>query len=45
MSGGRIFKVQAQLRLPDGLSLQQLQQTLESVAADLMVDIVLSDGE
>ena len=44
MSGGRIFKVQAQLRLPDGLSLQQLQQSLEAVAVDLMVDIVLRDG-
>ncbi len=41
MSGGRIFKVDAHLRLPDGLTLLQLQQQLESVAADLMVYISL----
>lgn len=41
MSGGRIFKVEAFLRLPEGLTQHQLQQQLESVAADLMVDISL----
>lgn len=41
MSGGRIFKVEAHLRLPEGLSLPQLQDKLEAVAADLMVDISL----
>lgn len=39
MSGGRIFTVDAQLRLPEGLTLQQLGDQLEAVAADLMVDI------
>ncbi|MEJ7591519.1 MAG: ACT domain-containing protein [Planctomycetaceae bacterium] len=41
MSGGRIFKVEAQLRLPDRLTLQQLRNKLEAVANDLMVDISL----
>lgn len=39
MSGGRLFNVDAQLRLLDGLTLQLLRLQLEAVAADLMVDI------
>lgn len=42
MSGGRIFQVEARLRLPEQLTLSALQEQLESVAADLMVDISLS---
>lgn len=39
MSGEKLFKAQAQLRLPPGLSRENLQQQLERIAHDLMVDI------
>ena len=41
MSGGKLFRATAQLRLPSGLSQQQLQHALEQIAHDLMVDIQL----
>ena len=41
MSGGKLFRVTAQLRLPHGLSQQQLQHDLEQIAHDMMVDIQL----
>ena len=41
MSGGRLFRATAQLRLPSGLSQDQLQHDLEQIAHDLMVDIQL----
>ena len=37
-AGGRIFKANAQLRLPDGLSIELLQNELEGLATDLMID-------
>ena len=44
MSGGKLFRATAQLRLPPGLSQKQLQHDLEQIAHDLMVDIQLKSG-
>ncbi|MBJ43235.1 MAG: hypothetical protein CMJ80_08170 [Planctomycetaceae bacterium] len=41
MSGERVFRASGQLRLPAGLTIQQLQEALEKIAHDLMVDIRL----
>lgn len=41
MSGERIFKATAQLRLPPGLTVAELQSELEQLGHDLMVDIRL----
>jgi glycine cleavage system regulatory protein len=41
MSGERLFRATARLRLPAGLTVEQLQQALEEIAHDLMVDIRL----
>jgi len=42
MSGDRLFKANARLRIPDGLTVEQLQEDLEQIALDLMVDITLA---
>jgi glycine cleavage system regulatory protein len=41
MSGERIFKAQARLRIPRDLSLDELRLQLEKIASDLMVDVRL----
>ncbi|MDG2384419.1 MAG: ACT domain-containing protein [Pirellulaceae bacterium] len=41
MSGEKLFRATAQLRLPTDLTVLQLQQELEEIASDLMVDIRL----
>lgn len=41
MSGEKIFKATAQLRLPPGLTVAELQGELEKLGHDLMVDIRL----
>ncbi|WP_409524581.1 glycine cleavage system protein R [Nitrincola sp. MINF-07-Sa-05] len=41
MSGEQLFQADAQLSVPDGLDLDELQEALESLANDLMVDISL----
>ena len=41
MTGERLFRAGAQLRLPAGLTREQLQKLLEQIAHDLMVDIHL----
>ena len=41
MSGGRFFRVDAQLRLPPDLTREQLQRHLEEISQDLMVDLSL----
>jgi glycine cleavage system regulatory protein len=41
MSGEKLFRATARLRLPAGLSSEQLQQALEHIAHDLTVDIRL----
>lgn len=44
MSGGQLFHATAQLNLPDETSESQLRTKLEGIAADLMVDISLTDS-
>ena len=41
MSGELMFRAEAQLRLPTGLSFDKLQERLEQVANDLVVDLRL----
>lgn len=45
MSGDRLFRATARLRLPPGLTADELQQALEQIAHDLMVDIRLHPPE
>ncbi len=42
--GGQIFRASARIRLPEGLSIDVLQEELENIATDLMIDVV-ADGE
>lgn len=41
MSAEQLFKAKAELRVPAGIDLDELQDGLEAIAADLMVDITL----
>lgn len=45
MSGERLFKAVAQLGLPEGVTMEQVQDDLEQIALDLMVDITLAKTE
>lgn len=40
-SGTPVFEARARLNIPDNLSVDELQDTLESLAADLMVEVEL----
>lgn len=40
-SGGSIFQATARLRIPEGMSIELLQDELERIATDLMIDISL----
>lgn len=39
MSGEKLFRASAKLRLPSNLTIEKLQSSLEQIARDLMVDI------
>ena len=41
-SGANLFHANAELRLPGGVSIDDLQKSLEAIAVDLMVDIKLA---
>ena len=43
--GGQIFTARAQLRLPEGLTIELLQDELERLATDLMIDFTAIEGE
>ncbi len=43
MSGGQIFRATAKLRAPIGLTLQDLDETMDKLADELLVDIELTD--
>ena len=43
MSGEMLFRASARLGLPADLDVEDLRRTLESLAADLMVDVTLDD--
>ena len=45
MSGEQLFRARARLQAPAGLDLGQLADDLERLAADLMVEITLADGD
>ncbi len=45
MSGETLFNATARLHLPFSLPLAELSETLEKIAADLMVDISLDESE
>ena len=45
MSGELLFKAAVQLRLPAEASIDELRDTLEALANDLMVDITLDDTD
>ena len=43
MSGEMLFKATAHLRVPLQVMIADLQESLEKLAHDLMVDVVLAD--
>ena len=43
-SGLEMFRATARLRAPPGLSAEVLRQSLERLAGEIMVDLVISDG-
>lgn len=44
-SGDTLFKAMARLRAPQSLDLDQLRESLEAIAGDLMVDITIGEAE
>lgn len=44
-SGGTLFKAMARLRVPATLDLDQLRESLEAIAGDLMVDISIGEAD
>mgnify|MGYP001820709950 FL=1 len=44
-SGDTLFKAMARLRAPQNLDLDQLRESLEAIAGDLMVDITIGEAE
>ncbi|MFT5720451.1 MAG: glycine cleavage system regulatory protein [Motiliproteus sp.] len=42
MSAEPLFKAEATLRVPEGTDLDDLQESLEAIASDLMVDLTLN---
>jgi glycine cleavage system regulatory protein len=45
MSGEVLFEAKADLRIPHDVSLDELRETLETIATELMVDLTLDDPE
>ena len=45
MSGEVLFEATADLRIPSDVSLDELRDTLETIATELMVDLTLDDPE
>jgi glycine cleavage system regulatory protein len=44
-SGDTLFKATARLRVPKALDLDQLRESLEAIAGDLMVDISIGEAD
>jgi glycine cleavage system regulatory protein len=44
-SGDTLFKATAKLRAPKSLDLDQLRESLEAIAGDLMVDISIDEAD
>jgi glycine cleavage system regulatory protein len=45
MSGDLLFHARAKIRIPSSCSTQELRKALEKIAADLMVDLTISEAE
>jgi glycine cleavage system regulatory protein len=45
MSGDRLFRARARMAVPSNMTLPELRGLLEPLADDLMVDIVVNEGE
>jgi glycine cleavage system regulatory protein len=43
-SGVEMFRAEARIRLPDGLTLDDLRKTLERLAGEIMVDLTIGEG-
>ena len=43
--GGKLFRAKAVLEVPVGVSLEDLSETLEAIAQDLMVDLHVGDAQ
>jgi len=44
-TGAEMFRAKLRLRLPDGLAAGELRKTLERLAAEIMVDLSVGEGE
>jgi glycine cleavage system regulatory protein len=44
-TGAEMFRAKLRLRLPDGLAADELRKTLERLAAEIMVDLSVAEGE
>jgi glycine cleavage system regulatory protein len=44
-TGAEMFHAKLRLRLPDGLAADELRKTLERLAAEIMVDVSVAEGE
>jgi glycine cleavage system regulatory protein len=43
-TGAEMFRAEARIRLPDGLTLDDLRKTLERLAGEIMVDLTIGEG-
>ena len=44
-TGAEMFRANLRVRLPDGLAVDELRRTLERLAAEIMVDLSVGEGE
>jgi glycine cleavage system regulatory protein len=44
-TGAEMFRANLRIRLPDGLAIDELRKTLERLAAEIMVDLSVGEGE
>jgi glycine cleavage system regulatory protein len=44
-TGAEMFRANLSIRLPDGLAVEELRKTLERLAAEIMVDLSVGEGE
>ena len=44
-TGAEMFRANLRIRLPDGLAVDELRKTLERLAAEIMVDLSVGEGE
>ncbi len=45
VTGAEMFRANLRIRLPDGLAVDELRKTLERLAAEIMVDLSVGEGE